>query len=320
MSGVLPVTISYPDLSFRPPRDKIQQTGLVLETKAPQHRRGTLRCCILLLQRRLSYWIATSTLCSWLCLYGSECVILICNLRTRRWKSVLWPTNAAAISDFRLAGMPISLDIRCSDSVQSSSFFVLVGYTKTKFPFVITIAPVCCCIDWYLDSRWSIIHVPAKYGKFKWIWSMRYQQFSGTTEWHIPFCVVFAIMSCAVAMPTLNIFATCSVVYVKCLVELWSSLTRRSAVTRRLWIIHSYKSCSVLPSMVIATQSLSYQSWCRSVDCNSCRKRAWFSGAVLSLLSPPGIIRLCGSHGSSDVTTTCSYVSISSSVGDHVVK
>jgi hypothetical protein len=47
-----------------------------------------------------------------------------------------------AILHLRLTGMPISLVKRRSDSVESRSLCEAVGYTATKLPFDMTIAPV----------------------------------------------------------------------------------------------------------------------------------------------------------------------------------
>ncbi len=154
--------------------------------------------------------MATSTCCNWLCLYGSAYVKLMPNCCTSCWKSVCQPTNAAAMSHLRLAGILISSVKRCKDSVESRSPLDAEGYIAAKLPFDMTIAPVWPCIDVYLDSTWLSVHFPDKYVWCRWIWSTRYCRVRGVTACLIPFCVVTLRISFAVPKLTLNTAATCS--------------------------------------------------------------------------------------------------------------
>lgn len=164
--------ISYPDRSCRPRGIKCINRAWC---SSPKHhnRRGTYLHPILLRHRRFNSRMATSTCCSWLCRYGSAYVMLMPNRCASRWKSVCRPTNADAISTLRLAGIPTSSVNHRNDSVESWSPLEAVGYTATKLPFEITIAPVWPRIDLYLDSTWSSVHLPAKYVWCRWIWSTR---------------------------------------------------------------------------------------------------------------------------------------------------
>ena len=151
MSGVLPVIISYPERSCCPRRIKCINQAWCSRPK--HHRRlGTFLHPILFHHLHFNSRMATSTCCSWLCRYGLAYVMLIPKPCVSRWKSVCHPTNAKAMSTLRLAGIPTSLVNRRNDSVESWSPFEAVGYTATKLPFEIMIAPVCPCIDLHLDS------------------------------------------------------------------------------------------------------------------------------------------------------------------------
>ena len=151
MSGVLPVIISYPNRLLCPRGIKCINRAWC---SSPKHhsRLGTFLDPILLRHFCFNSRMATSTCCNWLCLYGSAYVKLMPNRCTNRWKSVCWPTNVAAMSHFRLVGIPISYVKRRKDSVESRSPLDAVGYIAAKLPFDITIAPVWPRIDLYLDS------------------------------------------------------------------------------------------------------------------------------------------------------------------------
>ncbi len=123
-------------------------------------------------------------------------------------------------------------------------------------------------------------------------------------------------------MPKLtpNTAATCLGSNCECRVFDCSSSMCRVDETWTLLIMHSMRSCSVLPLTDIKTQSVSYMWWWRLTPWDVTR---WtmrsFLGWPVSYI-PPGMIKPWGSHGLSHVITTWGYISSSFSSGYLVLK